>query len=1164
MQLPAELMVACLVQLHGTDGDFLGTGSFVAPRTVLTCAHVVSDADPGLQVVWRENRFPAQIRKQIPLTHGSGDLYDLPDLAIVHVIADLSHPCVWLGNSDPRRHSPLTGIGYRSMRGLPGPFLQGVGHDSVGLTVIGPSGSDGCLSVQGDGIVEGLSGSPVLDESNGRVCGLLKARRADGVAAGGWVIPIEAIARYLPDIVAANQAEHPPGSAWRDVVTDRSACTIRLFGQQTPSATPRPDAPPPSWWLNANNAMIPFQETPVFNDLLAWCTADHPDTPIVKILTAPGGAGKTRTGIELCRRLHQKGWIAGLVRLDHQIEVITQTLSAALVENHPTFIAVDYAEGLIDQVRNLIDKLPELGPNHIRILLLARSAQGWINILLRQSLAEYFIDRHPVALPDIGLTDPAAIVAEAAQVFRAALNSGITAELPSQLDAAARRHHRALDLYALALAAVLAEVADTGSEWMTSDPIAAVLDHERRYWERVAQAMAGVRFAAADELSDRVLAVPTLYPDVTPAKAPVVLGRVDGLQTRTGGRADLLVKALQVMYPSGGPSAWTAMQPDRLAEALVRDMLAAFTDAGAAANHLAAILADTTPAQAVSAVTILCRLAGLSGPVPDTSVSRIARSSLETMLDRHPHAFLPALTGTSTGAPDPEPIVQLLLHHITSAGLLTIRATQSQLAINYNVTESLTNLAIALNQRAIELIEDRLNAIAKAPRNKVLARVESVGLAVELAQTWLQLHDALHNAGRLAAAEEAGHRACALFRRLTERLRTDLRRDLATALHKLGQTMARIGQYADGVALMEEGIAILRALQHDEDPQTANDLAWALVNIAVRLPDVNRRADAVAAAREAVSIRTTLVTSEARYDVLLISSLRTLASQLGNAGQFSEALNISTQAYEQIVALNPPNSLRYPELLADITHDHSAWLAHMGRTKEAITAAREAIRLYHLLAERHPKRYQHLYAMAVLTLSGHQAGSKDPWSAQQTFIRGIQLLQESVTEDEIHGQTYAGALINGSKLYSDLEDFQGAIELARRAVQFCRRLVMQDQTANSKFLGAALMRLARALADHGIFDEAVENAREAVTLQERHLRRDVPSSLLNYGQALDVLRRCLVLQGHYDEEAGLSAQIASLYRGLHRTNPGSYTSDFVQALLTGSTHRQMRETCNRP
>ena len=234
--------------------------------------------------------------------------------------------------------------------------------------------------------------------------------------------------------------------------------------------------------------------------------------------------------------------------------------------------------------------------------------------------------------------------------------------------------------------------------------------------------MAGVRFATADELSDRVLAVPTLYPDVTPAKAPVVLGRVDGLQTRTGGRADLLVKALRGMYPSG-VSAWTAMQPDRLAEALVRDMLAGFADAGAAADHLAAILADITPAQAVSAVTILCRLAGLAGSVPDTSVSGTARSTLGIMLDRHPHGFLPATTGISTGAPDPGPVVELVIHHIRSAGLLTIRATQSQLAINYNVVGSLTDLAIALCQRAIELIEDRLDRIARASGNKVLARV---------------------------------------------------------------------------------------------------------------------------------------------------------------------------------------------------------------------------------------------------------------------------------------------------------------------------------------------------------------------------------------------------------------------------------------------------------
>ena len=264
------------------------------------------------------------------------------------------------------------------------------------------------------------------------------------------------------------------------------------------------------------------------------------------------------------------------------------------------------------------------------------------------------------------------------------------------------------------------------------------------------------------------------------------------------------------------------------------------------------------------------------------------------------------------------------------------------------------------------------------------------------------------------------------------------------------------------------------------------------------------------------------------------------------------------QAYERVVALSPPNAVREPELLANITHDHSVWLGHMGRTEEAITAATEAVRLYGLLAERHPERYRHLYAMAVLTLSDHQGGVKDPWSAQQTLIEGIQLLQQSVTEDSIHGQTYAGALVNGSQLYSDLEEFQDAIELARRAVQFCRRLVLQDEAANFSFLSGALMRLAAALGDCWIVDEALERAAEAVALQEKHLRRDVPASLLNYARALDVLRRCLAIQGDNSTALELSERIVSLHRTLHHTSPGVYVSDFASALVMGSDHYRMR------
>ncbi len=213
-------------------------------------------------------------------------------------------------------------------------------------------------------------------------------------------------------------------------------------------------------------------------------------------------------------------------------------------------------------------------------------------------------------------------------------------DLPAQLEAAARQHHRALDLHAIALTAVLSELLGTDVGGSFSDPIAAVLEHERRYWERACKAIAGVTFSPFDELRDRALAVPTLYPAVEVAKAKVVLGRVDGLEARTGSRVDLLAKALSTIYPSGKRSAWEPLQPDRLAETLIRDVLAAYHDADAAAEQLATLLADVSPAQAIAPITVLARLAGLTGHVFDTRASRVARSCIDFLAGHRPYAFL--------------------------------------------------------------------------------------------------------------------------------------------------------------------------------------------------------------------------------------------------------------------------------------------------------------------------------------------------------------------------------------------------------------------------------------------------------------------------------------------------------------------------------------------
>src|SRR5262249_39804377 len=93
----------CLVQVL-VGGEHSGTGFFVGPGKVLTCAHVV-DPDRQVRVVWEEGRpASAQILRRLP-EQGAGNPYPYPDLCLLQVPLQ-DHPCVRLDEQEPTLGPP--------------------------------------------------------------------------------------------------------------------------------------------------------------------------------------------------------------------------------------------------------------------------------------------------------------------------------------------------------------------------------------------------------------------------------------------------------------------------------------------------------------------------------------------------------------------------------------------------------------------------------------------------------------------------------------------------------------------------------------------------------------------------------------------------------------------------------------------------------------------------------------------------------------------------------------------------------------------------------------------------------------------------------------------------------------------------------------------------
>lgn len=196
-----ELLRSCTVRILTADGS--GSGAFVAPGLVLTCAHVVEAAwvaQTPVKIGWsaREREFPAQIEAYHP--------NPFPDLALLRV-ALTDHPCVLLDREIELDH-PLYAFGFTNQ------YPHG---DSVTLHYEGPSLRPNELHKLKEGQIRpGLSGAALLNRHTGCVCGLLKATRDRGSDLGGRAIPVSAVFEAIAGLEERQRRFHAEHPAWLD------------------------------------------------------------------------------------------------------------------------------------------------------------------------------------------------------------------------------------------------------------------------------------------------------------------------------------------------------------------------------------------------------------------------------------------------------------------------------------------------------------------------------------------------------------------------------------------------------------------------------------------------------------------------------------------------------------------------------------------------------------------------------------------------------------------------------------------------------------------------------------------------------------------------------------------------------------------------------------
>jgi hypothetical protein len=182
-----------------------GSGFFVAPGKVLSCAHVVSTrrrAADRVNVCWQGHEMSGKVLA-IPPDNADGGLWGYPDLALIDIDDPPPGPWVWLDETPPAHAAELYAVGYNTVY----TSQPGMSRALVGYVGAQQFGTHDLWRVKGDELASGMSGGPVLDLAHGGVCGVIKTSRRTGSPDGGLVIPARAIVEHFPELTPAG----PPG-----------------------------------------------------------------------------------------------------------------------------------------------------------------------------------------------------------------------------------------------------------------------------------------------------------------------------------------------------------------------------------------------------------------------------------------------------------------------------------------------------------------------------------------------------------------------------------------------------------------------------------------------------------------------------------------------------------------------------------------------------------------------------------------------------------------------------------------------------------------------------------------------------------------------------------------------------------------------------------------
>lgn len=795
----------------------------------------------------------------------------------------------------------------------------------------------------------------------------------------------------------------------------------------------------PSSLLAPDRQIVPFQGRAAELDaLVTWCQGKG--SPL-RLITGPGGVGKSRLAAELNERMTRRGWECVAVGEDNESTILGRVRGAT---DKPILLVVDYADTrheLDDLVRQVAND-----PTDLRVLLIARSAGEWWQRLTVGSPRVREIIRGaydgtglPVQI-DSDVTEQE-IVREAAAAFAEQL--GVPAP-EFRLSRQGRGRSNILDLHAASLVAVLrAQHPHTGDRQQAGDQpptvdaadvLADLLGHEQRHWIGTADQVGLLRHGPDGltvELLRRVVAAAYLAPPADEAEARALLARID-----PSAATPKVLRWLRDLYPPRNAEHWVGtLQPDRLAELhLIKELTASTTLASALLDGLDRRSARLT-------VAVLARAAA------DHFSDQAFRTQALTLLDR-----------TIAGLPD------------------DLELLRSVAAVMPYPSTTLSRSDLTLLNRILGLIDP----------------------GDALGRSWV-----LHDIGRRLSSMLGRHaQAIGPLSEAVEARRALAQADpvryephLAASLRTLGVVLSELGRPHEALAPTEEAVAIWKRLSRI-NPHNRSEYARTLCYLGTRYHEAGRAGEAITPLRNSLRINEHLAERDPeRTNPHLARSLMNLAIALNMLDRPDEALPHIERAVEIRRALardDPDGELLF---LARALTELSSCLVISGRPQDGIEPAQEAVEIRRRLAETNPERHTAGFALslrqtaAALRYTGRTAAAADYYRDAIAIERGLLAELPGDHPDPGLSTALAESLSGYAAMQLGREHPAQALPPAREAARLIEwrsgdETGVERLRSSARSLSSILTDIADVLDANGHTDEAQSCRREAVVLLE--------------------------------------------------------------------------------